>query len=85
MSLHVSATTFAGLTLTEALRYGGGYIIRKSAHYDFFGQKEVGDISWTGAISTGNFKIPNKAFFTQLRQMENMYVSYHGEKGLKAW
>lgn len=71
----------------EALRYVGGFIVRKFPQYEFLGSNvQEGDHTWVGTVSrhVGKLKQPSNKFYEQLQRMEKMFISYQGNEELRA-
>lgn len=70
----------------EGLRYVGGYIVRKFPQHGFLGTHvEQGDNTWIGAIcrKEGSLMAPSMDFFKELKRMEALFKTYHGNDELK--
>ena len=67
----------------EALRYIGGYIVKKfSIKYPHLGNQETcdtSDRSWIEFKSRGNLHFPSKEFFLQLTKLREVFNSIHGQ------
>ena len=76
-----------GVSVNEGLKYVGGYIVKKFPQYSFLGTNIAHDDSiWTGEIcrSKGKLMTPSNNFLADLKIMENVFVCFHEQTGLKA-
>ena len=68
----------------EALRYIGGYIVRKfSMKYPYLGSKanstELQTSTWIAAVNKGDLYVPSEEFFSKLLVLREVFNAIHGE------